>query len=265
MRDIGANLTSSQFAKDLDRVIKRAKEAGIRAVDVTGTSLENSQQAVELAQAYPGFLFATAGCHPHHAKHWNRTSAAELHRLLAHPSVLMAGEMGLDFDRNFSTPEQQLKAFQAQLEVASDFDKPLFLHCRCAHQAMLEVLDRRPSRLSKVIVHCFTDGPEQAQAYLERGFHIGVTGWVADEKRAAQLRQALRLIPLERLLIETDAPYLLPLNKPQAQRRERNEPAYLIYVAQALASFYGIDAQQLGAITERNANVLIGFPSSCPE
>jgi TatD DNase family protein len=262
MRDIGANLTSGQFEKDLDRVISRAREAGVHAIDVTGTSLENSRQAVELTQAYPGYLFATAGCHPHHAKHWSSAGAAELHGLLKHPAVLMAGEMGLDFDRNFSTPEQQQKAFQAQLEVAADFDKPLFLHCRDAHRALLEILDRRPSRLSKVIVHCFTDGPEQVQAYLERGFHIGVTGWVADEKRAAQLRQALKLIPLERLLIETDAPYLLPLNKPQAQRRERNEPAYLVHVAQALAPFYGIDAQELGAITERNANALIGFAPS---
>lgn len=260
MRDIGANLTSSQFDKDLDRVIARAREAGVKAIDVTGTSLDNSRKAIELAQAYPGYLSATAGCHPHHAKHWNSASAAELHALLQHPGVLMAGEMGLDFDRNFSTPEQQCTAFEAQLEVAADFDMPLFLHCRSAHQALLEILDRRPSRLTKVIVHCFTDGPEQAQAYLERGFYIGVTGWVADEKRAAQLREALRVIPLERLLIETDAPYLLPLNKPRAQRRDRNEPAYLVHVAEALAPFYGIGVRELGEITERNANDLIGSP-----
>lgn len=128
MRDIGANLTSSQFDKDLDQVIARARQAGVHAIDVTGTTLENSRKAIELSQAYPNYLFATAGCHPHHAKHWNNGSAAELHTLLQHPNVLMAGEMGLDFDRNFSTPELQLNAFQEQLEVAADFDKPLFLH-----------------------------------------------------------------------------------------------------------------------------------------
>ena len=259
MRDIGANLTSSQFAKDLDAVLARARDAGVNTIDVTGTSLANSRQAIVLAEAHPGRLFATAGCHPHQAKDWDARSAGELERLLKHPCVRMSGEMGLDFDRNFSTPAQQVHAFEAQLEVAAGFaDKPLFLHCRSAHRAFLEVMDRRPAALTRIIVHCFTDGPDEAAAYLERGFHIGITGWVADEKRAQALRLALKRIPLERLLIETDAPYLLPLNKPGAQRRDRNEPAYLKHVAEALAPFYGIGAQALGEATERNAEALIG-------
>ena len=259
MRDIGANLTSSQFSRDLDQVLARARDAGVRTIDVTGTSLAHSRQAIALAEAHPGRLFATAGCHPHHAKDWTDRSAVELQQLLAHPRVRMSGEMGLDFDRNFSTPAQQTRAFEAQLEVAAGFpDKPLFLHCRSAHRAFLEVMDRRPSQLGKVIVHCFTDGPAEADAYLERGFHLGVTGWVADEKRAQALRLALERIPLEQLLIETDAPYLLPLNKPGAQRRDRNEPAWLVHVAQALAPFYGISAQALGEVTGRQADALIG-------
>ncbi len=259
MRDIGANLTSRQFAQDLDAVLARARAAGVRAIDVTGTSLDNARQAVALARAHPGYLWATAGCHPHHAKDWGARSATELRGLLGLPEVRMAGEMGLDFDRNFSTPAQQRKAFEAQLEVAAEFpDKPLFLHCRSAHAEFLKILDRRPAGLAKVIVHCFTDGPDEAQAYLERGFHLGITGWVADDKRAVALRRAVAHIPLERLLIETDAPYLLPLNKPGAQRRERNEPAYLLHVAEALAPFYGIEARALGAVTEGNAYALIG-------
>jgi TatD DNase family protein len=259
MRDIGANLTSSQFAKDLPNVIARALAAGVRTIDVTGTSLANSRQAIELAQAHPGTLYATAGCHPHNAKDWTAHSASELHGLLAHPCVRMAGEMGLDFDRNFSTPAQQTRAFEAQLDVAAAFpDKPLFLHCRSAHDALVDVMDRRPSSITKVIVHCFTDGLAEAEAYLERGFYLGITGWVADERRSQRLRQALARIPLDRVLIETDAPYLMPLNKPGAQRRDRNEPAYLPHVAAAIAPFYGISAQALAEVTERNANALIG-------
>jgi TatD DNase family protein len=259
MHDIGANLTSPQFAKDLDAVVARARAAGVQAIDVTGTSLENSRRALALARAHPGYLWATAGCHPHHAKDWGGGSAAELRTLLSQPEVRMVGEMGLDFDRNFSTPVQQRQAFEAQLEVAAEFGgKPLFLHCRSAYPAFLEIMDRRPAVLKKVIVHCFTDGESEAQAYVERGFHLGITGWVADDKRAAALRRALAHIPLERLLIETDAPYLLPLNKPGAQRRDRNEPAYLVHVAEALAPFYGLTPQELGAATQRNAQALIG-------
>lgn len=259
MRDIGANLTSNQFSKDLPQVLARAREAGVRTIDVTGTSLANSRQAIALAEANPGALLATAGCHPHNAKDWNERSAGELQQLLAHPLVRMSGEMGLDFDRNFSTPAQQLRAFEEQLEVAAGFaDKPLFLHCRSAHRALLDVVDRRPSQLNRVIIHCFTESSAEAEAYLERSFYLGITGWVADERRAQGLRQALKRIPLERLLIETDAPYLLPLNKPGAQRRERNEPAYLLHVAEALAPFYGVSAHALGEATERNANALIG-------
>lgn len=259
MRDIGANLTSSQFSKDLLQVLARAREAGVRTIDVTGSSMANSREAIALAEAHPGALFATAGCHPHNAKDWDGRSAGELQQFLRHPLVRMSGEMGLDFDRNFSTPNQQMRAFEAQLEVAAGFaDKPLFLHCRSAHQALLDVVDRRPSQLTKVIIHCFTENSAEAEAYLERGFYLGVTGWVADERRAHGLRQALKRIPLDRLLIETDAPYLLPLNKPGAQRRDRNEPAYLPHVAAALAPFYGVSADALGEVTERNANALIG-------
>ncbi|MES2886463.1 MAG: TatD family hydrolase [Pseudomonadota bacterium] len=260
MRDIGANLTSPQFARDLPAVLERARAAGVRTIDVTGTSLDNARQALALARAHPGFLTATAGCHPHHAKDWDRASAEALHRLLAEPEVRMAGEMGLDFDRNFSTPPQQRLAFEAQLEVAAEFaDKPLFLHCRSAHPAFLEIMDRRPAALTKVIVHCFTDGLREAQAYLERGFYIGVTGWVSDDRRATALREALAEIPIERLLIETDAPYLRPMNLPEAAgRRGRNEPAFLVHVARALAPFYGLSATELGAMTARNADQLIG-------
>lgn len=259
MRDIGANLASSQFKSDLPAVLSRAWAAGVHRIDVTGTSVESSRHALDLARSHPGKLFATAGVHPHAAKDWNEAAARAIAELLAQPEVVMSGEMGLDFERDFSPRPDQLRAFEAQLELASEFNKPLFLHCRGASEAFLRVLDKRPSSLARVIVHCFTDGPDQAQAYIERGFHIGVTGWVADAKRSGPLRDALARVPLDRLLIETDAPYLMPLNKPGSQRRDRNEPACLPFVAQALAPFYGLSTEALGEATEKNANALIGI------
>lgn len=266
MRDIGANLASKQFANDLTAVLLRARQAGVSAIDVTGTSLESSRSALDLARRHPGFLFATAGVHPHAAKDWSETTAQAIAQLLKEPCVLMAGEMGLDYERDFSPRADQLRAFEAQLEIAADSSKPLFLHCRGAHQDFLRVLDKRPSKLDKAIVHCFTDGPEEARAYIERGFHIGVTGWIADAKRGAALREAIPFIPLERLLLETDAPYLMPLNKPGSQRRDRNEPAFLGFVASELAPFYGLSAEALALATESNANTLIGpaSPRSTP-
>lgn len=257
MHDIGANLTSSQFQSDLTAVLERAKAAGVQHIGVTGTSLEGSEKALKLAQSHPDFLYATAGIHPHDAKHWNAATGLKIAGLLTHDEVKMAGEMGLDFERNYSTPTEQAHAFSEQLRIASHFDKPLFLHCRGAHHDFLKHLDQRASSLDKVIVHCFTDGPSEAQAYIERGFYIGVTGWVTDSKRGESLRQALQHIPLDRLLIETDAPYLMPLNKPQSQKRDRNEPAFLKYVAEALAMHYEISAQEIIQTTTVNANRLI--------
>lgn len=264
MRDIGANLASSQFSKDLAQVIERARAAGVSAIDVTGTSVESSHAARRLALLHPGFLFSTAGVHPHAAKDWSDSAGKAIADLLALPETLMAGEMGLDYERDFSPRADQIKAFEAQLEIASDFSKPLFLHCRGAHEDFLRVMDKRSSKLSKAIVHCFTDGPDEARAYLERGFHIGVTGWVADPKRGGTLRSAVEIIPVERLLIETDAPYLMPLNKPGSQRRDRNEPAFLAHVAQALAAIYGVTTEEIARATERAADALIGRGAPAP-
>lgn len=239
MRDIGANLASSRFSGDLPGILERAWAAGISAIDITGVSLPSSSRALEIALS-DSRLFFTAGVHPHEAKSWLASSESAIADLLSSPKASMAGEMGLDFFRMLSTRQEQEIAFEAQLEIAASAGKPLFLHCRDAHSDFLRILDRQRS-LPPAIVHCFTGTASEAKAYLERGFFIGITGWITDTARASSLRNALREIPPERILLETDAPFLPPLNRPGAHRRDRNEPAYLPFVAEAVSQAIGCD------------------------
>ena len=258
MRDIGANLAGKQFAKDLGEVITRARQAGVEFVDVTGTDVESSRRAVELARAHPGFLGATAGAHPHGARNLDEAGLLALLEMLALPQVLMCGEMGLDYARDFSEPAAQRRAFEAQLDLAEECGKPLFLHCRDAFDDFVSIMDRKPQLWERAIVHCFTGGRDEARAYVERGAHVGVTGWIADKRRNGPLLDAMVSIPLARLLLETDAPYLMPVNKPKSQTRDRNEPANLGWVARAVAAAMGLPEQDVARAALANADRLIG-------
>ena len=258
LRDIGANLTHARFEGDLDDVLLRARRAGVGFVDVTGVDLPSSQAALELALAHPGFLGASAGIHPHAAQSLDAPALDALRKMLAHPHTLMCGEMGLDYARDLCPRDIQRRAFEAQLDLAQECSKPLFLHCRDAFEDFVAILDRRPQLWSRCIVHCFTDGPDQARAFLERGAFLGVTGWIADKRRNGALLAAAKLIPLDRALLETDAPYLTPINRPKTQTRDRNEPSLLPWVAQALAQAMGVSAAELIQASWDNAERLIG-------
>lgn len=260
MRDIGANLASKQFHLDVGEVVTRARDAGVLFIDVTGTDLDSSERAVALAIEHPQYLGASAGIHPHGARACGPASLARLRHLLLQPQTLMCGEMGLDYARDFSTRPEQLSAFESQLDLSEEFDKPLFLHCREAFDEFVSILDKRPRLWSKAIVHCFTGDSEQARALSERGAFIGVTGWITDKRRNAELALAVTSYPLDKILIETDAPYLMPLNKPKSQTRGRNEPANLVWVARALAALLGRDADEVIRATRGNADRLIGRP-----
>ena len=217
---------------------------------LTGTSLKQSQRAHEETQKYQGILFSTAGFHPHHAKEWEQNSADNLLSLLSLPDVLAVGECGLDFNRNFSEPEVQLKVFEQQLELAVETQLPVFLHERDAFDQQFALLKKYRHRLSGGVVHCFTGGADQVSAYLDLDLHIGITGWVCDEKRAADLRAAVPLIPLSRILLETDAPYLKPkgariTNLQQSPRIKSNQPAFLPHIAQKVVELMAIELDQL--------------------
>lgn len=264
--DIGVNLAKGRFEADRDQVITRARAAGVRQMIVTGTDLEASEAAAELASSHTGGLFATAGVHPHHAKDWAEGTAAAIRALAVRPGVVAIGECGLDFDRNYSSPADQEGAFAAQLQLASESGLPLFLHEREAHARMLEMLDAAAP--VRGVLHCFTGGPAEAEAYLKRGLHLGVTGWLCDERRGDALREAVKIIPGDRLLLETDAPFLYPRDLPwpldgegaKKPSRNRNEPAFLPHVAKVAAALRGEAPGALAAQSSAAARALFGLP-----
>lgn len=254
--DIGANLTHSSFASDLHEVMARALEAGVRRMIVTGADLESSQHAAALAAAHPSRLHSTAGVHPHHAAGFSDAQRTDFAALLASSAVVAVGECGLDYFRDLSPRTAQRAAFAAQLQMAVELGKPVFLHQRDAHQDFCAVLRDFDGRLAGGVAHCFTGGIAELETYLGMGLHIGVTGWVCDERRGQDLRAAVPRIPSERLLIETDAPYLLPRDLKPAPAGRRNEPAFLPHVAAAVAALRAEPLESLAATTTRNAVAL---------
>lgn len=205
MIDIGLNLTSSQFDHDRAAVMQRALDAGVEAVILTGTDLPGSVEAAELAVQWPGQAFATAGVHPHDAKHWNAESADTLRHLASQPQVVAIGECGLDFNRDFSPRAAQEHAFSAQLALAAELGMPVFMHCRDAHERFVALLRPWLPHLPAAVLHCFTGNAEELDECLALGLHIGITGWVCDERRGQDLRRLVPRIPTGRLMIETQA------------------------------------------------------------
>lgn len=257
MFDIGLNLTSSQFARDRDEVVDRAFAAGVKGLLLTGTNLEESRQAQEFAQRHAR-CWSTAGVHPHDSSQWTAGSAEALYALAQTEQVAAIGECGLDFNRNFSTPAEQERAFTAQLALAAELEMPVFLHCRDAHARFLALLDPWLDKLPGGVLHCFTGSREEAQDCLDRGLYLGITGWVCDERRGLALRELLPHIPADRLLIETDAPYLLPRDMPQKPKSRRNEPAYLGHILERVAHWRGEESEWLEAQTDDNVRLLFG-------
>ncbi|KAA8997267.1 3'-5' ssDNA/RNA exonuclease TatD [Affinibrenneria salicis] len=253
MFDIGVNLTSSQFARDRDRVVARAREAGVRGMLITGTDAPQSRQALALAESWPGYCWATAGVHPHDASSWNDGVAQTLRDCARRDAVVAIGECGLDFDRNFSSPAQQESAFSAQLALAAELGLPVFLHCREAHPRFMALLTPWLDKLPAAVLHCFTGTRDELQRSLRAGLMIGITGWVCDERRGLELRALLPHIPADRLLLETDAPYLLPRDLDPKPSSRRNEPCFLPHIVRQVALWRQDDPTVLGQKVDENA------------
>lgn len=233
--DIGANLTHESFRHDLDEVLSRARAAGVTRLVVTGASAQGSIDAVALAERHPGVLVATAGVHPHHAADYTGDTDTLLRELATHHAVRAVGETGLDYNRNFSPREAQLFAFERQIAIALDTGKPLFLHQRDAHEDFLAVLRPVRDRIARAVVHCFTADKRELFDYLDLDLHIGVTGWICDERRGQHLKALVRDIPADRLMIETDCPYLMPRDLHPKPSHRRNEPMFLPHIARTVA------------------------------
>ncbi|WP_110664673.1 TatD family hydrolase [Salinicola halophilus] len=253
--DIGANLTHESFERDLDATLDRAHRANVTALIVTGADLEGAQRAKALADHRAG-LFATAGLHPHHAGAWDDTLEASMRALHQSDSVVAVGECGLDFHRDFTPREQQQRAFEAQLALAAESGLPLFLHERDAGSRMLEMLHEWRDRLSNAVVHCFTGDRKTLHGYLDLDLHIGQTGWISDERRGHHLREFVADIPSNRLMVETDCPYLLPRNLPAKLKGRRHEPALLPWIVRELAHWRGETEQTLA---ERSTQTAANF------
>jgi len=260
--DIGANLAHDSFDNDLGDVLARARAAGVGRMIVTGSCEASSQRACMLASDTEGGLFSTAGVHPHHAADYTPDTTPLLRQIASHRRVVAIGECGLDFFRNFSPAEDQERAFAAQLELAAELSMPVFLHQRDAHDRFLAILEDYLPSLPAAVAHCFTEGPAARDDYLDRGLYLGITGWVCDERRGHALREAVPGIPDDRLMIETDAPYLLPRDLVPRPKTRRNEPMHLPHILAAVAQLRDQDPGSLGARTTANAERFFGLAGS---
>lgn len=259
--DIGANLTHGSFHDDFDQVLQRARDQHIEELIVTGATVQGSQDALDLARRYPGFLYGTAGIHPHHADEATDEAMKALRALAEHPEIKAVGETGLDFFRNFSPREDQVRSFERHLGIASELNMPLFLHERDAYPTFAEILTPWRDELGDIVVHCFTGEADALYAYLDLDCYIGITGWICDERRGQHLLELIKDIPMDRLMIETDSPYLMPRNISPRPKSRRNEPAYLRYVCRAVAEALN---QPYEAVAERTtANARRFFNLSC--
>jgi TatD DNase family protein len=266
LTDIGVNLMSPAFDGDREAVIARARAAGVHTFIITGSSIESSIAAAAFARTKCNTnsntnCMTTAGVHPHNAKDWDAAALARLRELVAPTARIVAiGECGLDYNRNFSPPHAQRKCFEDQLALAAQLGKPVFLHERDAFDDFVSILKKYRANLPGAVVHCFTGGAAELEAYRELDCYIGITGWVCDERRGAHLVPLLPRIPADRLLLETDAPYLLPRNLPRNLRGKsgRNEPCFLPHIAAYVAAIAGKTPDQLAEETSANARRLFG-------
>ncbi|AKS42931.1 TatD family hydrolase [Wenzhouxiangella marina] len=253
MIDIGCNLTHDSFDKDRPEVIEAARAVGVTQMVVTGASEDGSVKALELARQWPGILSATAGVHPHLAADFSADTASVLAELHRDERVVAVGECGLDYFRDFSPRPAQRRAFERQLELAVDCGKPVFLHQREAHEDFMAILKEFRSSLGALVVHCFTDTREAMLDYLALDCHIGITGWICDERRGHHLKDFVQEIPADRLMIETDAPYLKPRNLRPKVKSHRNEPQWLPWIAGTVAACRGVSPVRLAEETTATA------------
>lgn len=256
--DIGVNLFSSQFDADREQVLQRAEAAGVDQLVLIGSDIAESRINIAFCQQHSG-CYSTAGVHPHQAAQVSDAWLSDLKQLLTHSEVVAVGECGLDFNRDFSPRPLQQQVFAEQLQLAKNANKAVYLHERDAFATQLAMLTEQ--QIQRGVAHCFTGDILQVKAYLDLGLHIGITGWLCDERRGDALRQALQYIPLDRLLLETDAPYLLPRDLHPKPASRRNEPAFLPHIASVVASLRQLSTEALATQVLANSQRLFGLPA----
>ena len=257
--DIGPNLAHDSFQDDLPAVLQRAQEAGVAQMVVTGSDAASAREALRLAQQHPGLLFATAGLHPHHASDLDTDTLVLFRDLAQQPGVVALGEMGLDFFRDISPRKDQEQAFHQQLQLAVELNRPVFLHQRDAHERFLPILKEYREHIPAAVAHCFTGSEKELNDYLDLDLHIGITGWICDERRGAHLLDIVQSIPDNRLMLETDSPYLMPRTIRPRPKTRRNEPANLPYVLATVAQVRKQSEAHVARATTATARQFFGL------
>lgn len=252
LTDIGVNLTSSCYRERHSYIIDRARNAGVNRLILIGSDVDDSQAAAALARTHTD-CYSTAGIHPHQAKTFNAKSLTDIRQLAALSQVKAIGETGLDFNRNYSPQDQQLNCFEAQLELAGELHLPVYLHQRDAHKPFYERIKACREALSGAVIHCFTGNKNELEAYLDLDLHIGITGWICDERRGLHLQELIKDIPENRLMLETDAPYLLPRTLRPKPKSGKNEPCYLPHILSIVSQCLGKEEKEIAALTSANA------------
>lgn len=250
--DIACNFTSKRFDNDLDEVIDRAIINNITKFGLICSQLSDLDKLLKIYNRYSKDMFFTIGVHPHHANEFNDEYLKNLKESINNNNPHAIGETGLDFFRNLSTYEEQVYAFEEQIKIAIDTKKPLFLHQRDSHDDFIKILRKYSSDINKAVVHCFTGTQKELEDYLELDCYIGVTGWICDAKRNVELRKTIKNIPLEKLMIETDCPYLIPKNLPEKPKNNRNEPNNLNHIVAEISALINIDEDILRDETFKN-------------
>ena len=248
--DIGANLTHESFDKDLITVIEEAKQNNVKKICITSTSIEDTRVSLKLLENDQDFFITTCGIQTHYANTFEESNIREIKELSEHPSVKAIGETVLDFNRNYSKKDNQILCFKSQIEVAQDLNLPLFLHQRDAHKDFMNCFSNIDLKINAV-VHCFTGEKEEFYEYLDKGFWIGFTGWICDPVRGKHMIDLIANMPLERIMIETDSPYLLPKNLKIKGRR--NEPKFIVEVAKKIAKLQNKDLEEITQIFFENS------------
>ncbi len=252
--DSHCHLESENFQNDLPQVMQRMAQAGVRRCVLAGSDLETSRHIVALARKHEG-MYGAVGVHPHEARTWTDETEAELERMLVQPRVVAVGEIGLDYFYDLSPREKQREVLIRQLDLARRMNVPAVFHVRDAHGDMLEVLRQRRGKLPAGVMHCYSGSVESAREYLDLGFYLSFAGPVTF-KKANKLQEAAHFCPADRLLVETDSPYLAPV----PMRGKRNEPAFVYYVAEMVAQLRGVSTEELADTAARNACRLFGIP-----
>ncbi len=270
MFDCCVNLTHPSFAKDRIAVLERAMDFGLKGALLCSSDLESSLQTVALAEdlnrQLPLEVYVTVGVHPHQASGWQAKLKENFTLLVKQRQsrIRAIGETGLDYDRNYSPPQAQRQAFTAQLELAADLQLPVFLHQRASHRDFIDILSSFCNSLPAMLVHCFTGSAAELHSYLDLGCYIGITGWLCDDRRGKHLRPLIKSIPLNRLLVETDSPYLIPRSLPE-RKNNRNEPAYLCHIIEQIALYHSLNSKELSLLTYNNAKKFLNVSSESLE